>query len=260
MKEIAIRFSGGKDSMLATLRVAPEFDRVHLLTFGHQMIADLDKPAHNVTKLEQALGTPGKFVHEVFDITPIIRYFYEGKGYLSDVRKYGTLARAGTCTACDFAMFVRTILYCLEHDIHFACDGGNRSEFSGFLDEWGLDSIKDFAASHGVEWVFPVYDDPRCDVSLLKEGLEAPEPTLMYGQQACCRGVGTFSNVHLRTYFLPRHGVEKYKELTLAWLAERYALADELIRRELNGDGTKAREDRPPDPAAGSHSRLRVLG
>ena len=259
MREIAIRFSGGKDSMLATLRVAPDFDRVHLLTFGHQMIADLDKPSHNVTKLEQALGTPGKFVHKIFDITPIIRHFYEGNGYFSDVRKYGTLARAGTCTACDFAMFVQTILYCLENDIHYACDGGNRSEFSGFLDEWGLDSIQGFAASHGVEWVFPVYDEPRCDVALLKEGLEAPEPTLMYGQQACCRGVGTFSNVHLRTYFLPKHGVDKYKELTLAWLNERYAMANELIRKELERKRLGTGDAGPVLPKA-SGERLKVLG
>ncbi|HSK81715.1 MAG TPA: hypothetical protein VLQ45_35005 [Thermoanaerobaculia bacterium] len=244
--------------MLAALRVSPDYDRVHLLTFGHQMIADLDKPSHNVAKLEQALGTPGKFVHETFDITPIIRYFYEGRGYLADVKKYGTLARAGTCTACDFAMFVQTILYCLGNGIRFACDGGNRSEFSGFLDEWGLESIQKFALSHGIEWVFPVYDDPRCDISLLKEGLEAPEPTLLYGQQACCRGVGLFANIHLRTYFLPKHGVEKYKELTLAWLEERFTLANELIERELTSRGAGGEEI--PVAAPSGPAGLKVLG
>jgi hypothetical protein len=233
MKEIAVRFSGGKDSMLAVMQVAPHFDRVHLLTFGHQMIANLDKPAQNIAKLEQALGTKGKFVHAIYDITATIRHFYEGKGYFSDVKKYGTLARAGTCTACDFSMFVTTMMYCIEHDIKYACAGGNRSEFSGFLDEWGIGKIKDFADAYGIQWEFPVYDDERCDVTLLEEGLESQTPTLLYGEQACCKGVGFFSNIHLRTYYLPKYGQEKYKGKTLEWLDERIEMADAFIRTVL---------------------------
>jgi hypothetical protein len=97
-------------------------------------------------------------------------------------------------------------MYCIENDIPNACDGGNRSEFSGFLDDWGLEMIQQFSRRHGIEWTFPVYDDPRTDITLLKEGLNAENPTILYGQQACCRGVGFFSNIHLRTYYLPRYG------------------------------------------------------
>jgi hypothetical protein len=235
MKEIAVRFSGGKDSMLAVMHVAPHYDKVHLLTFGHQMIANMDKPAKSIARLEQALGVKDKFVHAVYDITPTIRHFYEGKGYFSDVKKYGTLARAGTCTACDFSMFVTTMMYCVEHNISHACDGGNRSEFSGFLDEWGIAKIKSFAAAYGIEWEFPVYDDERCDVTLLKEGLESQNPTLLFGEQACCKGVGFFSNIHLRTYYLPQHGTEMYKKKTLEWLDERIEMADAFMKGAIAG-------------------------
>ena len=60
--------------------------------------------------------------------------------------------------------------------------------------------------------VFPVYDDPRCDISLPQEGLAQRHPTIIYGEQACCKGVGFFFNIHLRTYYLPIHGVETYKK------------------------------------------------
>lgn len=229
MKELAMRFSGGKDSTLAALQLAPDYDKVHLLTFTHGMIVGTEKSGLNIPKMEQALGVRDRFVHEIIDIEPLIKHFYHGKGYVSDVRKYGTLARAPMCTACDFSMFFQTIIYCVQNGIHAASDGGNKSEFAGLADEWAFEPIQRWAKRHDVEWVFPVWDDPRCDITLLKEGLKGELPVLMTGSEGSCVGVGLFANIHLRCYFLPRHGVEEYSARTLSWLDERIAMADDYL-------------------------------
>ena len=51
MKEIAMRFSGGKDSTLTALRVAREYERVHLLTFQQNMICKVQNSKLNIQKL-----------------------------------------------------------------------------------------------------------------------------------------------------------------------------------------------------------------
>jgi len=229
MKEIALRFSGGKDSTLAALRVSKEYDRVHLLTFWQEMINEVEKSKSNVDKLRESGGEAERFVHQIIDISPLLEKLYYGKGYLHDLKRYGTLARVALCTACDFSMFVRTIKYCLDNGITHAGGGGNKGEFAGFLDEWGLPVIRQFAKQHGIEWTFPVYDTARCDIELFEEGLNAKKPTLFSRSQATCRGGGLFANIHLRCYFLPLYGADKYKELTLAWLRERTEMASEYL-------------------------------
>jgi len=233
MADIAMRFSGGKDSTLAALRLAPHYDKVHLLTFDHEMISGTEKSKLNIPKMEKLLGVTDKFVHRIIEIGPLIQHFYHGKGYLHDVMKYGTLARAPMCTACDFSMFFQTIIFCVENDLHFASDGSNKSEFAGLADEWAFESIQKFARKHQVEWIFPIWDDPRCDLTLLKEGLTAELPVVMYGNEGSCVGVGLFANIHLRCYFLPKHGVDEYSKRTVAWLEERIGMADDYIAKNV---------------------------
>lgn len=226
MREIAMRYSGGKESTLAALFAAREYDSVHLLTFKQEMVCGIENSKLNVPKLERAVSTAVKYNHVIIDIDHLVRKFYYGKGYFHDVCHYGTLARACLCTACDFAMYVRVIQYCTEHDIHVACDGGNRGEFAGFLDEWALDTIQSFVKKYQIEWIFPVYDNSRCDITLFKEGLRSQNPTIFFRNQASCRGGGLFANIYLRCYFLPLYGAKRYEELTLKWLRERIEMAN----------------------------------
>jgi len=210
--------------------VAPNYEFVHLLTFYHEMIKSVSRSGENITRLEKATGkTGGCFIHKTFNISDLVKVLYYGQGYVTDFRRYGTLARAALCTACDFAMFVRTIKYCKDNNISYACDGANRTEFAGFLDDWGLPVIQRFAADHGVKWTFPVYNEERCDIALLDAGLNGSEPTLFFRNQARCHGGGLFANIYLRCYFLPIYGRDTYRDLTLEWLHDRITLANEYI-------------------------------
>lgn len=231
MKEMVMRFSGGKDSTLAAIQVLREYDRLHLLTFHQAMIANVEKSAVNVEKLRQFIGDAERVIHHVVEMDEPLQFFYQGKGYLHDLRHYGTLARAPLCTACDFTMIVLTLKYCLEHGIKNACDGGNKGEFAGFLDEWGTAAIQAFARKYGIVWDYPVYNTARCDVELLEIGLAADAPILFSRSQASCRGGGLFANIHLRCYFLPVHGPDRYRAVTLAWLDERMEMAHVLLSR-----------------------------
>lgn len=233
MKEIAMRFSGGKDSTLSALRVAQEFDRVHLLTFRQEMMQNVERSKENVPKLQEMCEGKTTFIHKIIDFGQLVSRIFYGKGYFHDLLRYGTLARVPICTACDFSMTVRTVKYCVDNGITSACDGGNKTEFAGYLDDWGLPIIKDFARSHNVNWMFPVFDEPRCDITLLKLGLKGKNPTIFFRNQARCRGGGLFANIHLRCYYLPLHGRKKYEEVTERWLNERKQIANEYISSGL---------------------------
>jgi len=169
-------------------------------------------------------------VHHIVDMQAPFQFFYRGKGYLQELKKYGTLARATLCTACDFTMIVLTLKFCLENEIRNACDGGNRGEFAGFLDEWGTAAIQSFSKRYGIAWDYPVYDTDRCGIELLEVGLASNPPILFSRSQVSCRGGGLFANIHMRCYFLPIHGCDRYRELTLSWLDERMKMADVFLR------------------------------
>jgi len=232
-----MRFSGGKDSTLAALKIAADHDAIHLLTFWHEMIDNVANSGGNIEKLEKATGKYGCFTHRVLNISKLVQALYHGGGFFGDFRRYGALARASLCTACDFAMFVRTLKYCRDNHIENACDGANHTEFAGFLDDWGLPVIRGFAAENGVNWTFPVFAVERCDISLLDAGLNGAEPTLFFRSQARCHGGGLFANIFLRCYFLPLYGKKSYRDLTLAWLRDRMPLASEYIATgKINGN------------------------
>jgi hypothetical protein len=233
MTAAAMRFSGGKDSTLAALRMAEQCGRIDLLTFRTSMIAHSEASCVNAKKLAEMLAPKTLITHQILDIEPTVRYLFQPRGWWDDWRRYGSYAACCMCNACDFSMFVHVILHCARSGIPLAFCGGSHTEFAGFLDTWGLPRIKTFAAEFGVSWEFPIYDEDRPDLSMLEIGLKAEPPQVFYRSQPHCEGGGIATNLYMRCYYLPRYGPDGYREMTLRWLDDRMALASEFIRSHM---------------------------
>lgn len=233
MTTAAMRFSGGKDSTLAVLRMAEQCESIDLLTFSTHMIDRVDASHINARKLAEMLAPKTRISHQILDIDSTMRYLFQPRGWWRDWHQYGSYAACCVCNTCDLSMFVHTILYCARRGIPLAFCGGSHTEFAGFLDTWGLPRIKAFAAEFGVRWEFPVYDEDRPDLSMLEIALNAEPPQVLFRSQPHCRGGGIVTNLYMRCYYLPRYGPEAYRDITLRWLEDRLELAREFIRRNM---------------------------
>ncbi len=159
-RQIAILFSGGTDSTAATALLAEQYDRVHLLSYFHSGSAQPKNAATNIPKLVELYGD--KFEHHIFSTDKLFRHFtYER--YFKNLRRYG-LFNLTSCGFCKLAMHVRTLVYCLDHDIIEVADGANRhmSHFPAQMKAM-LDPLRELYAHFHISFENPVfeYENPR---------------------------------------------------------------------------------------------------
>jgi 7-cyano-7-deazaguanine synthase in queuosine biosynthesis len=65
VKQAAVLYSGGADSTAAVVLVAEKHDRLHLVTYRHSGLRQVDNSAYNLPALRNKFDAD-KFVHPVF--------------------------------------------------------------------------------------------------------------------------------------------------------------------------------------------------
>jgi hypothetical protein len=226
-EDVVIHFTGGKDSTLLAALLGQQFRKVHLLTFVHSLILDLDTIPVNIHKLQSLYGRD-KYESTVIDIEQLFRKIYVGN-YLRDIARYRTYAANNACGPCRLSMITHAIIYCLKNGIRFVRDGSNRTGFDVCQQEWALPVLKDFYGEYGIDLNYPLYHTSRNDVELLRLGLYAGNPVLFFRSQPVCRGGGEVHNIYLRCYFLPLYGREARQKRELEWLEDKLQICREYI-------------------------------
>ena len=219
--KVAIQFTGGKDSTYQAILVAQRSQEVHLLTFAHSLSRKVDLAKVNAQKLER-LFPDRHFVHSLIQVGDLLRQVYEAN-WLRNVCSYGTWAAAQFCGACRLAMMTRTIEYCVEHGITMVRDGSSSTGFDLCQQPWAFPLLQDFYSEYCIDYQWEVYSS-KCDWEMLRFGLHAESPEILYRSQPVCMGGGFLHNIYLRTYFLPVMGREKHESYGRRWLAEHIAL------------------------------------
>lgn len=155
-REIAVIYSGGTDSTCVAALLAERYDRVHLLTFEELGTRGAPNPVGNVKKLKARFGED-KFVHHLLGIDDLLRKISYDR-YLSYLWRHG-LFMLSTCGFSSLSWHVRTILYCLDHEIMKAADGVTRElmHFPGHMDGV-LEEVRRLYAHFGIEYANPVRD------------------------------------------------------------------------------------------------------
>ena len=170
---VCVQFPGGSDSSLTAYRAASEFDSVHLLTFRHFGHVNIENSRRSFAVLDQRI--PGKFMHEIIDISDTFEKIYYRK-YFLNFFKYRTLLLQFTCFACQASFIIHTINYCLRNKIFHVRDGANTEyeEASPMQMRELKEEIKKLYAYYGIIHASPVYDEyrnNRSDHQLYRVGL-----------------------------------------------------------------------------------------
>jgi len=169
-----------------------------------------DKSMVNVKRLEEKFGKD-KIAYRLIDIEEIFQKLYYSN-YLRDLRRFGAFLAPATCNVCQLAMHIQTILYNLENNVGFACDGYKKEKKHMYIvmAREGIELIRGLYGEYGINYDNPVYDVLRTDWELYDLGvtprrnIKFPHEHLHYeAQHSCFHGILT--NAYLLGYYYPLH-------------------------------------------------------
>lgn len=236
--EISVLFSGGSDSTLAAALMCEQFEKVHLLTFYHSGIPYTEKSRINAKRLMGRFGK-NKIRHVFISVEELFKKLYYSV-YLRDIVCYKGYMIPCICYACQIAMHTTTILYNLENNISFACDGYKREQehLYAFMSEKGIDEIRKLYKTFQIESKQPVYNTVRTDWVLYELGItpkrnvKFPHENLHFHAQHWCP-TGTLVNAYLLGYYFPLFGKEASYRVSVKYWQEKIRLAKDYLRVRL---------------------------
>ena len=161
--EVAVMFSGGIDSLLASVVLLEKYDKVHLITFDKGYLEfGVKNNAPNVERLRATYGVD-RIGHEVVDIKDIVKRISVSK-VLKDRKKYNIETR--WCVGCRVGMQTGGMIYALEHDLIGYADGSNREQIPSDANLTGtaenypsiVNRTKAFAMEYAVHFITPTYE------------------------------------------------------------------------------------------------------
>lgn len=157
MKEVLVLFSGGKDSLLSTIKYLDNGYKVYLITYSNSLDLGFKNIKITVNKLIKKYGHEKVIFVGNKNISPIFRNFiYPFYNYeFNDIlKKYGNITISQfNCLACRLSMYVASIIICKQKNINEVIDGARNcqlfvieqekmlNEFTSFFKEYNLDII-----------------------------------------------------------------------------------------------------------------------
>ncbi len=161
--EVVVMFSGGIDSLLASVVLLDKYDKVHLITFDKGYLEFGVK--NNVPNAERLKATYGadRITHEVLDIKRVVKRISVSKVW-KDRKDYNMETR--WCVGCRVSMQTAAMIYALEHDLVGYADGSNREQIPSEANLTGtaenypsiVNRTKDFAMEYAVHFLTPTYE------------------------------------------------------------------------------------------------------
>jgi hypothetical protein len=161
--EVAVMFSGGIDSLLASVVLQEKYDKIHLITFDKGYLEfGIKNNVPNVDRLKQTFGED-RITHEVIDIKKIVKRISVSKVF-KDRKKYNMETR--WCVGCRVSMNTGGLLYALENDLIGFADGSNREQvpsegnLTGTAENYPsiVNRLKNFAMEYAVHFLTPTYE------------------------------------------------------------------------------------------------------
>ena len=161
--EVAVMFSGGIDSLLASVLLLQKYDRVHLITFDKGYLEfGIKNNTPNVERLKTTFGED-RITHQVIDIKQIVKRISVSK-IVRDRKDYNIEIR--WCVGCRLSMNTGGLLYALENNLIGYADGSNREQIPSEASLTGtaenypsvVNRLKKFAMEYAVDFMTPTYE------------------------------------------------------------------------------------------------------
>ncbi len=162
-KEVIIQFSGGIDSLYAAHYLAPQYDRVHLVTFNKGYLHFALKANQANIGLLKSLHGENKFIYSFIEIKELFKEMAV-KTYKETKSQYGS--EIAWCVPCRASMMLQSIIYALENEIPEFTDGANWEQAPdgervlATADNYPefLEVIKSFAREYRVSYLPVLYN------------------------------------------------------------------------------------------------------
>jgi len=254
-KKAIVLFSGGSDCTLAAAQVAQRgiYDEIVLMTYEVPVSCMDDNSKRNIPSLQKAYPNT-VFTHTMIPVGRIIDKILSKKKF-SFVLKHG-LIEASFCLHCRLGMHVRTIMYCLDHEITDVYDGSNIT-MALWVDQTceGIQIVDGLYKQFGITAEHPVFyyggddlfnlvrfisDDDRkqvinistshelYDLGILEKKDHKSDYLESYRAQPVCLGV-VMSLMHSLGTCLPFQSYEVFNANALRWYREKTALFTDLL-------------------------------
>jgi hypothetical protein len=161
--EVAVMFSGGIDSLLASVLLQQEYDKVHLVTFDKGYLEfGVKNNLPNVERLKATYGAD-RITHQVVDLKDVIKRI-SVSSFFKDRKNYNTETR--WCVGCRLSMNVGGLLFALENNLVGYADGSNREQIPSEANLTGtaenypriVNGTKKFAQEYAVNFLTPTYE------------------------------------------------------------------------------------------------------
>jgi len=161
--EVAVMFSGGIDSLLASVLLQQTFDKVHLVTFDKGYLEfGVKNNLPNVERLKATYGED-RITHQVVEMKKIIKRI-SVRSFFKDRKNYNTETR--WCVGCRLSMNIGALLFALENNLVGYADGSNREQIPSELNLTGtaenypsiVNRAKKFAREYAVHFMTPTYE------------------------------------------------------------------------------------------------------
>lgn len=235
-KKALVLFSGGKDSLIVTLRLLDSNYKVYLVTYENGCGLKTENVNNTIERLVKKYGTEKIENIGIKNISGFFREFiYPFYNYTSSYIKenYGDITISQfNCLACRLSMYIASIILCNRYNIKNVFDGARRSQLFAIEQREMLNKFEKLFSENGININYPLEnetDDWKLKNELLLRGIV---PKTLEPQ--CLLGVPTPSN--------EKEGLGKNVLMATANVYEKYLKqkAKEIIGRykdlKLNGD------------------------
>lgn len=182
-KEALVHFSGGLDSLLATIKTIEEGYRAVLINYNNGAMGSLGYVNIGYERLKERYGSD---LLRLWGYGLTVGYFkaLRDEFYQMTTKELALLVPHLSmgqinCLTCRSAMYIFSVLVCQREKINVVVDGARRSQ--GFVLERDLmiKRYKDFFNSYGISFLTPVLDlesDYERELAILLRGI-SPIPT-----------------------------------------------------------------------------------
>lgn len=145
-KKALVLFSGGKDSLLVTLRLLDDGYEIYLVTYENGCGLKVDNVNNTINRLKRKYGKEKIKNLGIKNISGIFREFiYPFYNYTSSYikEKFGNISISQfNCLACRTSMYIASIILCKKNNINSIFDGARKSQLFAIEQSEMLDRFK----------------------------------------------------------------------------------------------------------------------
>lgn len=158
-----VLFSGGKDSLLVSLKLLDEGYKVYLVTYENGCGLKAENVENTIERLVKKYGTSKIQNIGIKNISGIFREFiYPFYNYTSDYiyKNYGNISISQfNCLACRISMYVVSIILCNQHNIKYVFDGARKSQLFAIEQDELLSKFEQLFLEKDIIIDYPLKDE-----------------------------------------------------------------------------------------------------